>query len=121
MREAGFTPGPWEARFDEYGGYDCMWPGIHIGPEQHVSLVTIEYGKSPSDDYVQRCWANARLIAAAPELYEALSDISQAGITEQQFVSQGPALALSHLRLVVERAKAALLKVSPQARDAENT
>ena len=58
------TPGPWEAREVSQNWIEILASDLVIGtvlPTQYVSL-----GRSPEQQ------ANARLIAAAPELLEAL-------------------------------------------------
>jgi hypothetical protein len=64
---AGFTPGPWVAsdRTDGHEIYAAKWPGR---PICHAS--SYWQGEGPRRDERE---ANARLIAAAPELYEAVS------------------------------------------------
>lgn len=73
------TKGPWVAgEFNEYGGYDMMFSGIQVGPAHldgnrygQSSCATIdEIGKA-------RMVADAHLIAAAPELYEALKAVNE--------------------------------------------
>jgi len=58
------TPGPWSARFDhDATGYPCYFLHGVSGDEKRN---------------VQRLAANARLIAAAPELLEALNGLLNA-------------------------------------------
>ena len=64
-----FTKGPWLAT--ERSGYHeilasdptCDWYG-------HANMHAVAYGDTEIDD--REGWANAHLIAAAPELYEAV-------------------------------------------------
>lgn len=74
VREPKHTPGPWDmGGIDEWGGYDAMTAGLEVGP---VVLDGCEYGqernKSLTDEQRDRMLADAHLIAAAPELLEAL-------------------------------------------------
>lgn len=69
-----FTPGPWVVgEIDENGGYDCMTVGVKAGP---VTLDAADYGQTRCDDLPhdikEKMLADANLIAAAPDLYEAL-------------------------------------------------
>ena len=63
---SNFTPGPWEAK-QKYIGisvFDSNGDG--------VANVCQSYGDTP-----YKVWANARLIAAAPEMYELLREFLQ--------------------------------------------
>jgi hypothetical protein len=69
-----FTPGPW--RIDEFADY----PRGEVGPVWRLSIVTASSDRNatgePALAHVGRgpaAHANARLIAAAPELYEAIA------------------------------------------------
>jgi hypothetical protein len=57
-----FTPGPWMTEGNDIGGWQ-IW---------HDSLCICQRSDWPH--YAERSAANARLIAAAPDLYEALDD-----------------------------------------------
>ena len=61
-----YTPGPWWVEIgDEDGDYSHIWPTIHSESREIVGTEGL-YGDLEEDK------ANARLIAAAPELLEAL-------------------------------------------------
>lgn len=69
------TPGPWVVgEWSETLGYDCMTAGVRVGP---VVLDGADYGQrrcqpiQPEDK--TRLLADARLIAAAPDLLAALA------------------------------------------------
>ncbi len=69
-----FTPGPWlVGEYDEHLGYDCMTGGVRAGP---VCLDGNNYGQkncTPLEpEALARMMADAHLIAAAPQLLEAL-------------------------------------------------
>jgi len=69
------TPGPWKLeRYDRCAtGDDFQWGGIWAGP---VLLDGCEYGQAPYEDIkpktLERMEADARLIAAAPDMLDAL-------------------------------------------------
>lgn len=72
MSEAKFTPGPWQYRpnrFDDWGtvraGEDFICQAKH---PHYAEEVLAEHRRLETDPWE----ANARLIAAAPDLYEAL-------------------------------------------------
>ncbi|WP_252346877.1 hypothetical protein [Acetobacter sp. P1H12_c] len=68
MSDAKFTPGPWglDVGFDSSpGDFDKYWQ-VHDG---HDAIAC------SANCYAGNREANAHLIAAAPELYEALSDL----------------------------------------------
>ena len=74
------TPGPWElGEFDELLGYDCMTGGVRSGP---AVLDGRDYGQRTcaeiSEEGKVRMMADARLIAAAPDLLAALKDCQHA-------------------------------------------
>lgn len=68
--EAGHTPGPWGVEFGTY----TLW----VGPNQsgRVKLadvvVSMDYGPNYRPEFYARQKANARLLAAAPELLDAV-------------------------------------------------
>lgn len=77
------TLGPWTAEFSEDGGYDCMTSAWHIAGcagRQPAPIATIDlahYGQQRHVGNIPElsratAEADARLIAAAPELLDAL-------------------------------------------------
>ena len=77
MNTAKHTPGPWIVRdFDGSIGTVETNSGIAVAQAQGI------YPMTPQNHYIRE--ANARLIAAAPELLEALERI--AGFTLSQFM-----------------------------------
>ena len=65
------TPGPWH--HDEYG-HICAGPQI-IGDAYQFELDDSDYDELP-------CIPNARLMAAAPEMYDALRDLYNASVLQ---------------------------------------
>ena len=87
---SGHTPGPWRARQDGYG-----WDVVATDPEEHAEagdLYSVTGGTMPEPD--------ARLIAAAPEMLEALE------LFERVFCAWATALRGSTGSLVEELAEA---------------
>ena len=73
-----FTPGPWQAiASDPLDGFECYWlrAAVAFGPPTRGSRV-LEIGAINGPQSGTQA-ANAALIAAAPDLYEALQDCLQ--------------------------------------------
>lgn len=69
--ETKFTPGPYTIRRDEDGGDDYF----HIIDQSHQAIVaSIQFWDDVSTD-TERAWANARLLAKAPEMFQALKEL----------------------------------------------
>jgi hypothetical protein len=69
QRKPGFTPGPWRAVLGDYGmAYNQAYVNVDDGADRVASVWCSREGYE----------ANAHLIAAAPELYEALEKIAKA-------------------------------------------
>ena len=69
------TPGPWSYEWSDYGGYDCMW-SVHTvdGPDgEEIAQMHAMHPLTHDRDETQE--ANARLIAAAPEMLAALEHV----------------------------------------------
>lgn len=90
-----FTPGPWDAE-EGIGGRSCDW---QIYPPHALRDDT-----PLADAYSE---ANARLIAAAPEMYAALKEIVH---FEADQLSRGEFLSLAADDEMFARARAALIK-----------
>src|SRR5690349_6008569 len=78
----GFTPGPWRADSSTFPriGQVGEWWAVYEGDADHdegelIAEISRTAGGSIRD--VERERANARLIAAAPALYEALRNIAE--------------------------------------------
>lgn len=78
------TPGPWEVQANRTSIYRPAMPEDE-GHDEIIRLVALVYSSVPDRDY-SNLDANAHLIAAAPDLLEALKEIN--GIVEnaQQIV-----------------------------------
>lgn len=62
-----YTPGPWKVIVDSYGGFNRIW-----SPEGDDVATCMGDGAIPKEER----HANERLIAAAPELAEALKELT---------------------------------------------
>lgn len=72
MRETRFTPGPWHVEFGPIGGWTISDDANGFG------LCT----RAPWPNRAEESAANANLIAAAPDLYEALYLVWDKVLTE---------------------------------------
>lgn len=63
-----YTPGPWVKGYSNFDGALAVWPIIPIGPEEDFPICKV----SPVENTTDQDHANANLIAAAPDLLEAL-------------------------------------------------
>jgi hypothetical protein len=78
------TPGPWFAgQIESEGGYDCLTAAISVGPKD-FELILLDgrnYGqnncKPLKPEIRERMEADANLLAAAPDMLEALQSIAQ--------------------------------------------
>lgn len=104
--EPGHTPGPWRWNKND----TCIWPTSgRRAPVADVFTATDPATElsEPSDSFSAEETANARLIAAAPDLLEALKAIRLA------FLSPGYAKNATDLQLA-DQARAAIAKATGQ-------
>lgn len=95
MSDTKFTPGPWEVG-------DC--DGATIWANAGTFAFAIGFATSDANGDREMALANARLIAAAPELYEALWDL-----VEGPFPTSDADVERVHAK-----ARAALIKASSE-------
>ena len=74
---AKHTPEPWSvSEYEEHGGYDCMTGCVRAGP---VTLDGADYGQKWCTEIkpaqLEAMLADARLIAAAPDMLAALRGV----------------------------------------------
>lgn len=97
-----FTPGPWTLCRTTDGGKTVAF---HVAADPHGSLhPVVEYreGKVRAPEEIE---ANARLISAAPELYEALKELAAAYDNYD-----GGSISEKRISRAIEAADAALTK-----------
>ena len=95
MTKAQHTPGPWKL-----AGYDkgkSIYEDVHFGNDKQDTICRLFFHEIPIADEQVR--ANARLIAAAPELLEALYDVMQCFVGDDE-------------NKVAQRARAAIAKAT---------
>lgn len=91
--------------FDEQGGYDCMTSGIQCGPANLDGDTYGEEYRTPLPDAAKKqMMADARLIAAAPDLLAAL----QRSLEVMQFAYMSAPTQPRE----IERARAAIAKAT---------
>lgn len=77
--EAKHTPGPWEASIQRSkDGRDLGWIVEHVNGRIGWASLAYAHANKEADEADPAREANARLIAAAPELLEALMDCREA-------------------------------------------
>lgn len=72
MSENKFTPGPWKVEENPFGVYTTTF--FLIGSKKE-SWIAESKGPHVGPKDIEECKANAKLIAAAPELLEALQNL----------------------------------------------
>lgn len=96
------TPGPWFSQYDDNGFYE-------IGSEAVTLRLAFTYGEGDTDE------ANARLIAAAPDLLEALRNLELGANTVNACYTRNPgnfAATLRDLREYAAAARAVIAKAT---------
>jgi len=102
-----FTPGPWKAEEGSiHHAGQIVITADHAGMTSNTPLARL----APFDDAV---WPDARLIAAAPDLYEALKEAVECGMIPKSSASDGGAVRHSRQVIVADMIRAALSKVQP--------
>lgn len=95
FEELGCAPAPWTA--DMETSSSCVYDNLGV-------LVCIEEHSELASDR-ELDWRNARLIAAAPELYEALAAMLSCAEKEAPFTKEsGMSIAMDMARKAIEKA-----------------
>lgn len=99
MTQATHTPGPWIAEFSDYG--DEIWFGGY-----GAGMWTVD----PPGAYLDGLSAaNARLIAAAPELLAALEALMEGACEALSFLDRD---TVKHLKPLIDTAETAITKAT---------
>ena len=106
-QERKWVPGPWESRAAARDGF---WVSAKVAPYVVVETEDIEghYGAVIGD-------ANAHLIAAAPDLYEALEAAIECGLVPSSTAKNGGAPSFARQVHVADMIRAALAKARGEA------
>jgi hypothetical protein len=105
--EIKHTPGPWwvEGGDPDAASWAARWPNIHADGYEVVGAQGL-YGDYDTD------MANARLIAAAPDLLEALRDFSAYVHAEQSATDGDVRYSNTQINRLVFKARAAIAKAT---------
>lgn len=110
---AGHTPGPWRYYRDE-PCTDETWPIVVDKDGGIVANVNFETGPDHPATRKMPCMANARLIAAAPELLAALTEcITSEGAACFGDMKHHPEWMQRRLYAISDIARAAIAKATP--------
>lgn len=92
------TPGPWHAGSIRLNGHNPKMDGCDIGADNGANVALALHQQSDRD--TPETVANAKLIAAAPELLDALK-----GILEAHHISQQASSAWDNVRAAIAKAE----------------
>lgn len=82
MEGAIFTPGPWEVSEGNKGSiFGDLNNSAHNGDNPYIGTVAGIGG----DELIHECTANAKLIAAAPDMYEIIKELYDWAQATQRF------------------------------------
>jgi hypothetical protein len=122
----GHTPGPWravdtpsvgweiKAEVKGYRGTPTIWHGHGGGGDRSATLAYEPWVQFPPKELQEMFAANARLIAASPELLEALKKTWCAAISDDHAIGDGSAAASTCT--VCADARAAIAKAEGRGR-----
>lgn len=102
---SNFTPGPWVVTAHPVPGVDVFAVGEPMADEE------LQYSLSHTVCY-QNAEANARLIAAAPELLEALIEAVECGMVPISSAVEGGASAYSAQVRCADKIRSAIAKAT---------
>lgn len=110
---SAFTPGPWSAKHIAGNNFAVQCFDIRgmFGDKPHVYPIFNRDESAIDGGYVYTSPANARLIAAAPELYEALRQLASNAEIAKAYLQPDADLISSALFDTICQAETALRKV----------
>jgi hypothetical protein len=114
--EAKHTPGPWSVgrtrRYKHPGGVDGTEVAVHYGPaESRGNCIAFAYGHGATGD----AEADARLIAAAPDLLEVLQEFTKYVHTEECSTDGAVTFSNNQINRLAFLARAAIAKATGAA------
>lgn len=115
MDKPKFTPGPWEQSHREVMGRDGLFTVVYRADDPDNLIASLHWHSVKTDKgWTTDRAANAHLIAAAPDMYEALEDTAAlaAALTSHTIRINGQYV---EVREAVARARAALAKARGEA------
>lgn len=122
MSETKFTPGPWEVNPKLYTGQDGGKHGyFEIAANRGMFWIARVLGFSAGED-IEQFKANARLIAAAPDMYEALKKLKSEAIGFLEYADQATH-GVTNMRVLqhyIDNAITALAKADGHKRSGED-
>ena len=97
MSTQAHTPGPWYV--NELTPHKKIVQAMCIASNDGP----VTFMQTTSKAYVDKLWSNAKLIAAAPSMYNALKAISNMQITENTDKSEVLSLCMSIAKIALEK------------------
>jgi hypothetical protein len=115
MSEKTFTPGPWQTMPEEHDKQYVRIRGTQLGERYKIANVLAPDYEGANELEADETRANARLIAAAPELLEALQELVRPyGVSDTGIVN-APATLQMEFIASVRAAKDAIAKATGAA------
>ena len=106
MTETRWTKGPWTVSDGEHEAGVVTGRTVHFGVDRGPSFDIFDAGDSPHETVDDEWMANAHLIAAAPDLYEALERV----LLDIDFMVEDGTITDVREDIIYTNARAALAK-----------
>jgi len=97
-QDIAYTPGPW--KYDEHS----LRGGMYVSSQSCAVDVALVHGGTPGGALINERVANARLIAAAPELLEALEALMPENWSPENYL-ENRAFNIGRARAVIQKAR----------------